>query len=77
MVVSLAAAIVVAGSGRCWWRCPTCNQTLGEIVGGRLVIMTHNRRLTYPIVAGMDQTCWHCGAVSEIASAPDRGMMAP
>ena len=51
-----------------WWRC-ACGRTLGEIVNGRVVIKVGDRRLSLPVVAGLDQVCPKCGAVSRIEAA--------
>jgi rubrerythrin len=50
------------------WRCPSCNRTLGELVGERLVVKIADRTLTFPAIADADQTCPKCGCVSVLAA---------
>lgn len=62
----ITVAAILERNARRWWLCPNtpCRQTIGELIGCRLVIETHGRRLTYPLVDGMTQTCPRCGQES-------------
>jgi hypothetical protein len=59
-------AVILEREGKRWWRCPCCRKTMGEFVGWRLIVMTHGRTFTFPLVIGMTQTCPHCGQESEL-----------
>lgn len=63
MSATTEAAILVR-EGKTWWRCQSCQRTLGELVGGRVVVKVNDRRLSLPRVAGLDQVCPRCGCLS-------------
>lgn len=48
------------------WECPNCGQRLGDVMGDRVVIKMSDRRISIPLRDGTDQTCWKCGAYSEL-----------
>lgn len=52
-----------------WWKCDACGRTLGEIVDQRVVIKFGDRRLSLPVVPGLDQTCPKCGKQNYLNAA--------
>ena len=48
------------------WECPNCGQRLADVMGDRVVIKTGDRRISFPLRDGTEQTCPKCGAYSEL-----------
>lgn len=46
--------------GSKYWHCPGCGRLLGEISGGRLVVIRGTLHWSSPVFPGMSQTCHHC-----------------
>jgi uncharacterized C2H2 Zn-finger protein len=62
-MVAIQAAKIVTVQGRRWWRCPECDKTLGEVVGGRVVVRRRDFSGEFG-VDGSSQRCPKCGAIS-------------
>lgn len=57
-------AKVVTEQGISTWRCPNCDQKLGNILGVRVVIRVSDRLISLPATVEPDQVCWRCGTTS-------------
>ncbi len=67
MVATIAPAKVTIDKNRVKsWRCPNCDQKLGEILGNRVVVKAGSITLFFSLRNDPEQSCFRCGTSSSL-----------